>query len=542
MTSINSRTTGLRQALGEIARWRFLGVTAFSTLAATGLGLALSVGAPNALQAQQMSRDSTLIIARRAPVNTLDPQRADYAETNYVVSAFYDTLISYNSDGEMVPELALEYVISDDATSIALTLRDDAVFHDGTPVTAEDVAYTLDRVMRLGAGVAGQVEGYVSTDVTDDTHLTIHLDGPNALFLGGLSKIYILNSELVRANAGDDDGQAWLQGNEAGSGPFTLQGFQNNAYIGARFDSYWAPMDGRPETLVFRRIDESSTAQAELRAGNIDLFWGFAASEAEASVASSSEVEMIYVATPIQADVVFNTITGPTADPVVRNAIAMSYDYEGALEGIHQGYGTIGNGPLPTTLACRPNLPQASQDIEEARAMLEEAGYADLSLVMNFQPVFAEQQREATLLQSNLRDIGVSLELEPIAFPDYLARLQDPDTIPQLMLFTDFAQFPDTGVVLINSFHSDAIGRTNRSGYSNPEVDALLDEAVGTADPDARCDLYMQVQTILEEDGVYMDMYTMERPIAYRPEHLTNIEVSPVVYPIAPANLQLAGE
>ncbi len=489
-----------------------------------------------------MDRATTLILARSGPVNTLDPLRADYAESNYIISALYDTLITYDHDGNLVPNLATEYTIANDARSIAITLRPDVSFHDGTKLTAKDVAYTLDRLKRLGSGIAAQIEGYAGTDIQDDTHLTIRLATPNALFIGGLSKVYILNSTIVAANAGSDDAQSWLQAHDAGSGAYTLEGFQNNAFVLDRYDDYWAKVDGRPKNLVFRRIDESATAQAELRAGNVDLVWGLGEPDVAAVSAADPSVKVQRIKTPIQADVVFNTRKGATTDPRIRKAVALSYDYEGALKGIYNGNGILANGPLPTTLACRPDLPAAKHDPEAAKKLLAEANASNVSLSMDFQPVFETQKREATLLQSNLRKVGVTLNLVPISFPDYLASLKNPETIPQMMLFLDFAQFPDTGVVLIKSFHSKSIGSTNKAGYSNPKVDKLLDEAVVTADAAKRCDIYKQVQTIVQNDGVYMDMYTLNRPIVYRPDHVTNIVGSPVVYPIAPADLRLAGK
>src|SRR5262249_28424239 len=104
------------------------------------------------------------------------------------------TLVNYDADNKIVGRLAEKFALSANASSVDITLRSGAKFHDGSPITAKDVAYTLDRYNRLGKGVAQFIKGYDSSTVTDDTHLTIKLSKPNSLFLGGLSKIYILNS------------------------------------------------------------------------------------------------------------------------------------------------------------------------------------------------------------------------------------------------------------------------------------------------------------------------------------------------------------
>ncbi|WP_406872695.1 ABC transporter substrate-binding protein [Aminobacter sp. P9b] len=493
----------------------------------------IGLGGSTALAAD---RDHTIIVGRSGQINTLDPLRADYNQTNAVISAVYDTLVTYD-ETTLIGSLATEYAYSDDARSITFTLRSDVKFHDGTALTAKDVAYTLDRLKRLGAGVGSLVSDYKSTTVTDDTHFTINLSNPNLLFLPSLSKIYILNSALVDANAGDNDGQGWLQVHDAGSGPYVV-GDQSQAVVIDLFKDYWAHEEGRPQSIVFRRIDESSTLRDELRAGNIDVAFNFAARDA-ATIAADQALKVVPINTSYQAEVVFNTRVGPTADPKVRKALRMVYDYSGGLRGIRDGFGALANGPLPARLDCRPELPEVKRDLDAARALLAEAGASNLRLKMNFQPVFDMMKQEATLFQSNLREIGVELELEPIAFPNYLASLKDPNSIPQMMLIEDSAQVPDAGVMLVKSYKSDAIG-TNRTGYANPEVDKLLDQAVATADDAKRCDLYKQVQTILHDDAVMIDMYGVYLPAAYRVDALAELKPSMLTMGIEPADFRLA--
>lgn len=519
----------------------FLSSTAISPVSrlksgAVACGLAFALIAGVSSPAVSAERSQTIIVGVGGQVNTLDPLRADYNQTNTIVSALYDTLVTYD-DTTLVGSLAEKYAYSDDAKSIEITLRPDVKFHDGTVLTAKDVAYTLDRLKRLGIGVASFVEGYEATTVTDDTHLTIQLSEPNTLFLSSLSKVYILNSALVETNKGSDDGQAWLQGNEAGSGPYIL-GDQSQAVVIDIFDGYWAPAEGRPLSIVFRRIDESSTRRDELRAGNIDVGFTYTDRDA-ASMENDPALKVVPINTSYQTEILFNTQVGPTADPKVRKALRMVYDYAGGLRSIRGGNGALANGPVPARLNCRPELPEVKQDLEAAKALLAEAGASGTKFELSFQPVFELQKQEATLFQSNMRDIGIEVELKPIAYPNWLASLKDPNSIPQMMLLEDFAQLPDVGLMLTKGYKSDAIG-TNRTGYNNKEVDKLLDEAMVTADEAKRCDIYKQVQTILDQDSVMIDMYGVYKASAYRVEALAGINASMHVTPVAPADFRLA--
>ncbi|KQV41399.1 MULTISPECIES: ABC transporter substrate-binding protein [unclassified Rhizobium] len=502
-------------------------------IGALSLALACGVAGSSALAAD---RAHTIIVGLGGQINTLDPLRADYNQTNTIASALYDTLVTYDGS-KLTAWLAAEYAYSDDAKSITMTLKPGVKFHDGTALTAKDVAFTLDRLKKLGTGVASFVNGYDSTTVTDDTHLTINLTKPNTLFLPSLSKIYILNSALVTANAGGDDGQAWLQSHDAGSGPFML-GDQSQAVVIDLFKDYWAPEAGRPESIVFRRIDESATRRDELLAGNIDVGFSIADRDA-AGMGTNPDLKVVPINASYQADILFNTSTGPTADPKVRKALRMVYDYAGGLRGIRGSNGKIANGPLPARLDCRPDLPEVKQDLEAAKALLAEAGATGMKFKMSFQPVFELQKQEATLFQSNMREAGIELELEPIAFPNYLAALKDTATIPQMMLLEDFAQVPDSGIVLTKGYRSDAVG-TNRVGYKNPEVDKLLDEALATVDDAKRCELYKQVQVILDKDSVMVDMYGVYKPAVYRLGTLADLNASMLVPPAEPADFRLA--
>ena len=494
---------------------RHLGV-GLSAASATVVGSRSGVpfpGAPAAL-AQDDARQSTLIVAYNNTINSLDPVNGDYQQSNLVEQAMYDTLVIYDTDANLVGRLAEKFALSDDATSVEITLREGVTFHDGAPLTAKDVAYSLDRYMRLGKGVAQFLRGYSATEVKDDLNLTIQLDKPYSLFLGSLAKIYILNSALVEQQAGGDDAQGWLSSNDAGSGPFQLAGIDQSGNITVtRSDSYWDFDEGRPKLVVYRLIKEIPTQRDELLAGNLDVTSDMSAQDAKA-LEGAPGVQVLQAPFGSTELIYFNMVTGPTTDPAVRKAVRLAFDYAGAMEKIHGGAMVLANGPLPTTMACHPELPESVQNLEEAKKVLADAGITDLSLELFFQPAFHYQQQEAVLLQSNLQQIGVNLTLTPISFPDWLSLLSDWDNIPQMFLMAEFAQLPDPGGMLVPYFMSTSVG-TNRSGYSNPDVDELLNSALATGDADERCSDYEEAQRIIDEDMVSVNMYTFARPFGY---------------------------
>jgi peptide/nickel transport system substrate-binding protein len=453
-------------------------------------------------------------VAYNNTVNSVDPVNADFQQSNLVEQVMYDTLVTYDSSNKVVGRLASEFAFAPDASSINITLRSGVKFHDGTPVAAKDVAYSLDRYSRLSKGVAQFIAGYASTTVTDDSHLTIKLNKPNSLFLGGLSKIYILDSALVQAQAGSDDGQGWLSNHDAGSGPFQLSDIQQGGNITvSRYDNYWDFAETRPKTIVYRLIEQTATQRDELKAGNLDLTANLSAQDIQA-LQGVPGVSVLMDKARTQSYIFFNMVSGPTTNPAVRKAVQLAYDYNGAIEKLYGGHAEIANGPLPTTMACHPDLPKSAQNLDMAKQTLSDAGVSNLELTLFFQPAFSDQQAEATLLQSNLKQIGVTLNLTPISFPDWLARLSDRNNIPQMFLLKDFAQYPDPGVMLVPYYMSTSIG-SNRSGYSNPQVDALLQQALSSASPDQQCQDYQQAQQLIYQDAVAVNMYTTTNLIGY---------------------------
>jgi len=462
-------------------------------------------------QSSGADRDETTVIAYRNQIDTLDPARADYQQTDNSDQLLYDTLIGYDK-GKMVPQVASTFTYSPDVTSIDLTLRSGVTFHSGNPLTAKDVVYSLDRYKAVGQGIIGQISTYKSSTAVDDSHVKIELTQPDSLFMGALSRVYILDSKLVAQHAGSDQAQSWLLDHDAGSGPFTLVSASGGTYQMSRADKFWDFDAKRPKTIILRRIDDQATIRDEIRAGNVDGGW---ISYDDKDAFAGKNVVVGASPDTFQMAIYFNTSTGPTANPAVREAVRLAFDYKGALSTIYKDQGTIANGPLPTNLTCRPDLPASAQDLNKAKAVLADAGLSDLTLTMRYQPNFPEHAAAATLLQSDLSKIGVKLKLEPIAFSDYLTMLNDPKTIPSIMLLGEGASYPDTGVMVVNTFWSKKIG-TNRGGYANPAADALIEKAIVTPDADARCKIYSQVQQTVDGDYATMPLYTVSMLWAWR--------------------------
>jgi peptide/nickel transport system substrate-binding protein len=483
------------------ARWRLLPL-----LLALGLGVAATgCAGSSAASGQGSAKASSLILGSDPTPRSLDPILADDAEVDESVVPTYDPLVDYDPDGKLTGRLAEKYVVAPDARSITLTLRN-ATFHDGSPVTGEDVAYTLDRISRLGVGVAHLVTDYASTTVVDQKTVTIKLKTATNLFLGSLSRVYILNSKLVKANAGGDDGQAYLATHEAGSGPYVLKDYQPSTPTRfQRYDKYWDPAAADEiQTVTYRPLAETVTHRDELLAGGIQGSLSIDPGDL-AQFTGNPKYHVTELKKAQGTYVFFNTQRGLLRDPRVREAIRLSYDYQGHVSTILGGAGSVATGPLPNTMSCRPDLPPPTMDLDKARSLLAQAGASGATFTMEYQPIFSEHKDAATALQGQLKKIGVTLNLKAITYQQYLQQLKSPDSTPDLAMLWDNPPTPDPGSMLYTRYDSKFVGSsTNFGQYHNPQLDSLLDKAVTTPDANESCQLYEQAQRLLVADSAVM--------------------------------------
>ncbi|MEO3858251.1 ABC transporter substrate-binding protein [Acrocarpospora sp. B8E8] len=479
-------------------------------------------------------RKQTLIIAENEPPATFDPAQADNSTVDEVVIPAYDTLVRYEGD-KLSPSVATEWAFAADGKSLDVTLRGDVTFHDGAKLTAADVAYTLDRIAKLKIGVASLMSAYDSTTVTDDTHLTIKLKQAYSPFPAALTRVYLLNSALVKTNAGADDGQQWLAAGDAGSGPYKLAGYTPNQEAKfVKFDGYWGGFTGQATNVVFRYLPQAATQKTSLTSGDIDIAMDidpndWAGLESSGYVVNKAD-------TNVQLYVFFKMKDSPLADKALREAIAYSYDYDQHVSAILKGAGKKAVGVLPSAMSCfDPTVPQPGRDPEKAKSILAAAGLKDVTLTMTYLKATAEMEQAATLLQSNLAEVGITLQLEAITYPQYAEKLKSNATTPDLGMIYAFPPYPDPDSVLYLLFDSKFINNgQNNGGYDNPAIDTLVRGAQQQTDLDQRCTAYKEAQQTIAADVPSVNMSNPQyvtvlraglNGYVYQPAHHQTVDV-----------------
>jgi peptide/nickel transport system substrate-binding protein len=466
--------------------------------AVTVLAFLLAAGPVSA-----QTRAETLRYVTGASVNTLDPNVPGTTREAFAVSlSTYDRLVSFGRkqlNGKWVfdldkirGELAESYDVSPDAMKITLHLRKDARFQDGTPVTAEDVKWSLDRAVTapvLGKAqlLTGSMTSADQFKVIDLLTFEVTLPKPDKLALPNLATVYpiIINSKVAKANATAEDpwAIAWLKEHTAGSGAYMIESFKPGEQVIMKRNEAWNR--GSPEkSAFFKRVIVQSVPEPATRAnlverGDADLVIDLQASDVQ-SLEGKGTLKV--VSTPQYNAVTFismNNQIPPFDNANVRRAIAYALPYDDMFKAALFGRGTPLFGAMwadgkPTTGAY-PFQQPVKLDLEKAREYLKAAGLPDgFSTTFSFnvgQASTAEPM--SALVKEALAKIGIKVDIQKL--PD--AQMSTQINEKKLPFFTEgiVAWLPSTDYFYRNFYTGEQ--RWNYSSIKNAELTAIAQEA-----------------------------------------------------------------
>ncbi|MGX1098785.1 peptide/nickel transport system substrate-binding protein [Amorphus sp. MBR-141] len=471
------------------------------------LAAALAVALLPGRAAHAQSRAETLRYVTGGAVNTLDPVMlgATPAATS-LSAATYDRLVAFErtprdaAAGTYVfdfsairGELAESYEVSEDGLTLTFHLRPDATWQDGSPVTAEDVKWSLDRAVTAETMSKAQLKtGSLTSpdqfEIVDDRTVRISLPKVDRLALPNLASLYapMFDSKLVKANAGPDDpwGVEWLKTNTAGSGAYRVDTHQPGRQVILARNDAWTGGDapGFPRVII-QTVPDASTRANLVERGDADITIDI---QTEDLIALRRRGDVKVVSAPMPTAftaVIFNTQMQPFDDRRVRQAVALALPYDDMLAAAVSGFGGKLYGADWDDVPPRAGFPQAlplHTDLERARALLAEAGYPDgfettLSFAVN-RAQWAEPA--AALAQEALARIGIQVAIEKLPDPQMADAITE-KRLPML-LERSYAMFP-SAEYFFRVFMSGE-SRWNFSSWNNEEVNALLPQARYEAD------------------------------------------------------------
>ncbi|PQO24886.1 peptide ABC transporter [Rhodobacteraceae bacterium WD3A24] len=457
--------------------------------AIAGVGLALAFAAPDMGRAQA---PETLVIDLVNEPSSLDPHMQWNPDSYYVYRNIFDNMVTRSDDGEIVPQVAesWEYVSE---TQVAFTIRDDITFHDGEPLTPEDVAYSVNRIIDpdFASPQLGQFNQITNAQVTGENEVTLTTDGAYPVLLAQLVKLSIVPEHYVEEVGDEAFNEAPL-----GSGPYVFEEWQRGVQVTlAANEDYWST-PGPFEQVEFRAVPEASTRMANLQSGASHLIVTIDPDQA-AQLQGAAGVQVLDVLTERVGFLGLNPQRGPTADPLVREAIAHAIDKDLIVEALLGGFDRPVDIMLsPAHFGWIDGITGPGYDPERARALLAEAGdIAEEPMVFATSPVF--DQRIVQALQQMLSEVGLNVEIEMTDMSTYLNRVRsDPAEGPHMNFGRWSCACQDADGVLFPLLHSGS----SWSNWESPETDAALERARSTLDEQERLDAYSEVhETVVSE-------------------------------------------
>lgn len=469
------------------------------------------------LQANAQGDPNTLTVALSGNVETMDPHAASSRAVPFLEN-IYEPLVGLQGPTfDLSPVLASSVDVSEDQTVYTFQLREGVVFHDGTPLTADAVIYSFDRVREIQKGPYWAIAYLESIEAVDDStvRMTIRPGGPP--FLQAVSMVGIVSPTAFQAGASGEDTWAedWAATNTAGTGPYVLADLvPGDRFVLEQFEPYWGGWEGEHFTRsVMLLVPERSAAQLMLERGDIDIAEQIP-TEALESMRTNPDIEVIEREGGVRVlYLMLNAEAGPTADVRVRKAINLAFDQASFLEATGGAF-TTSDGPVPSEFlgGYEPEIPYNRFDLDEARQLLEEAGQANMTLDVYYTTGDQVQELAGQVLQAYLGQIGVTVNVIAQDFPAFVRSItawsegqrtaDDPNFRMANFLYTP-PRMPDAYAYLWYMYHSDAqggLGR-NQNFYANPEVDALIDQGALATDPEARLEAYRQAVDLIIEDA-----------------------------------------
>ncbi|AJY74253.1 ABC transporter substrate-binding protein [Paenibacillus beijingensis] len=467
-----------------------------------------------------------LRVAIQAEGKTLDPHLAADAGSIHLIENMYNSLMSYTKNyGEVVPGLAQSYTISEDELTYTFKLHQGVKFHNSDKeVTSEDVKYSINRIVEQKVH-ASEFELVSSVETPDPYTIVIKLKQPMAPFLSYLAHPMnaIVNKDVVEANGGK------LDGADAGSGPFQLEEWKKDQQLVLKKNPNYFEQ-GLPylDQVIFKPITDETARTTAIRNGEIDLILETTAKENEV-LAKEQDVKLESVPGTFWEYVGINAKDPALKDPKVRQAIAYAIDRQQINQLVKFGKATVLDGAnIPPNHWAFPDLKlYEKRDVEKAKQLLQEAGAANLKLTIKAGSDWDYQVQAAQIVKQQLKDIGIEVTVQAQESGVFFDALGKGDF---QMDVVGWSGFVDPDEYLYNIFHTG--GAWNQQGYSNPEVDKLLEQGRTTVGDDARKEIYKQAQKLIAEDAPMVFLYMNERTAAYRTS-VSGFEVEPTVSTIS---------
>jgi peptide/nickel transport system substrate-binding protein len=442
-------------------------------------------------------------------VSSLDPIFAfDYPE-NTAIASMCDTLIRQSPEGVVGPGLStLTYT---NPTTLVFKINSAAKFWDGSPVTADDVVYSLGRQMdpKLGGFYGAVFDRVKSITATDTSTVTITLKQADYWLPGELASTpgFIVEKAFVE-KAGKDFGT--VTGRTMCSGPYELSTWKTGDVLAAKANpAYWdASLRPKVPEIDFKAESSDSAATAALKTGELT-------GDYPLNISTLDELKKdpslhVYLGSSMASDAfIVSNSKGPLSDVRVRRALSLSVDRQGFIDAVYKGA-----AQLPRTLAnpgtwgygkdvfqqAWDALPEPTPDIAEAKKLIDQAGVKGETITLGMSSQLNNINTEALAFQAAGQEIGLNVKLHSVSAQNYINFFIDPNARKGIDGFftVNYPDYADPAGL----YATLAVpgGSQNYDDFSDPQITSYMEQARTTADPTQRAELIVKAQSLIMQE------------------------------------------
>jgi peptide/nickel transport system substrate-binding protein len=526
--------------------------TIIPTAIPTSTAIAASVVLPSTTPSPHAPQPGgEIIVGGLGRPDTLNPLLVESEAGRALVPLLFDSLLAHDpNSGQLIPHLAETWMVAGDGKSITFTLRTDALWHDGQPVVADDVAFTIEAALdpALDSLYGPQLSHLVEVTAPDDATLVVELDEPDCPSLGVLGELPILPQHLL---ANSDLSVASMDDVPVGSGPFVLVDWTPEGEVHlSRNDVYWG---GVPylEAWSYRPFTDVEDLQRAWAADQIDVAWmppGRLPGLTDSSPSLKANQSVYHYLSPEFLFLAFNNDHPVLSDSRVRLALSMAVDRQELLDQALDGMGELIAGTLPAThWAADPALSPPPYDPDSARQLLAEAGWTDSDgdgwldrdgkrLRLPIRTNGGDQLREdvAILVAGYYRAIGIDASTELVSWGALVDDLFTHD-FEAIVFGWPLQADPDQSRWWLSTENDVGIGY-NFVSFADDMVDRLLQEAqtVPRCDVGRRAERYQQIQRLLTQERPYDFLLIPYATVLTRPD-LHGVVAGPFAGPLESA-------
>jgi len=440
----------------------------------------------------------------------IDPAVGSDFSSSVAFVNLYCTLVYPTPEGEMIPHVAERWEVSPDGLTYTFYLRRGIKFHDGTELTAEDVAFSMKRLLTIGEGFAYLfIDRVKASEVVDKYTIRFHLHEPFGPFISTLVRLYIVSKDAVMANLkfpgpyGEfgDFGREFLMVNSAGSGAYKVKRFPIAEYLlMERFEDYWGEVAPyAPDQFKLIGITEPVTIRTMMAKRELEITDQWQPAEAFKMLDDIEGVEVTGFFDGGMHYLMLHNRRPPTDCIHVRRALSWIMDYETVVDHIFPG-SRQALGPVARVLpGHNPNVFQFYHDLDRAREELRKSKYYgkfdQYPIEYYWTAEVPDLEKIALMVMAHAAEVGLDVRVVKTPWLEMIDSAASIETTPNMMSIWVAPHYPEAGSLLVSRYHSKNVGTWEQTEWlMDPEIDRLIDEALATINMEERFRKYRDLQ------------------------------------------------